>query len=95
MDRDLAALSRLTVAEPPPALDALVRERMQAALARACRGGAYPANASEAPAACSTRPGTPIAVPLPERCLYAVSLVVCGVQAVGVVARLVWRTFTG
>jgi hypothetical protein len=92
MDRDLATLNRLLVAEPPPELDTLVRERMMTALARARSDGAYPASAGGQG---SPRREAPVAVPLLERCAYAVGLVLYGAQAAGVVARLVWRTFAG
>jgi RNA polymerase sigma-70 factor (ECF subfamily) len=95
MDRELADLNRLLVGAPPPELDALVRERMHGALARARRDGVYPASVDDARRGSSSRSEAPIAIPLPERCLYAASLVVYGVQAAGVLARMVWRSFAG
>jgi hypothetical protein len=95
MDRDLAALNRLLVSEPPPEVDALVRERMLSALACARSDGAYPASAPGARAEGSPRREAPVAVPLPERCAYTVGLVLYGAQAAAIFARMVWRTFAG
>jgi hypothetical protein len=98
-------LARLARVEPPPELDAWVRERMRAAVARhaqpapagtAARAAAQDPRRSHARAGepALTTPRVPASMPLAERLALAVGAVACGVQASGFVLRVVWNALS-
>jgi hypothetical protein len=107
MRRELDTLNRLLHVEPPAELDALVRARMQAAVARHRQEGVYPVVARGRPWRAARREPSPLprgeprtrdertALPFAERFVYATGLALYGIQAASIVVRLVWRTFAG
>jgi hypothetical protein len=109
MDRELDELKRLAYVEPPPELDVLVQERMQLAVLRGREEGVFAsglcsgAQGSGAARFGRARSGAvdhsaavrAVAVPFAERCVYAAGLVLYGVQAASLVARVVWRALAG
>lgn len=83
LDERLAQLQHLG---PPAALDQLVLRRCTSELqARRARI----ASDAEAPL------GASVSVPLAERCVYAAGLALYGREAFSVLARAVWRVFSG
>jgi hypothetical protein len=98
-------LARLARVEPPAELDAWVRERMRAAVARHAQPTALGAATSAAardrggwraragePARTTTR--VPASMPLAERLALGVAVVAYGVQASGFVLRAVWNALS-
>lgn len=69
---------------PPPALDALVRERLQRVLVEERQARQEPARAP-----------APEYVPHHERWVYAFGLVAYGAQFAGGLVRLLWHAFAG
>lgn len=82
MSADPEQLARFAHVEPPPALDAWVRSRLEDAVAARARRTPAPAH--------STRARVPQSIPLAERVALAVGFVACSVQASGFVLRWVW-----
>ena len=76
---DLSAWSQV---EPPPALDALVRQRATAVLERRRAEALQPR-------------GTPSLVPAAKRPGFALEIVAYAAQITGSAARLIWRAVAG
>ena len=83
---ELSGLAELPRFEPPAALDQLVLSRCTGELAVQ---RARIASEAEAPLVSS------VPVPVAERCVYGVGLALYGTQALGLVARAVWRALAG
>jgi hypothetical protein len=99
-------LARFARVEPPAELDAWVRERMRAAVARhaqpalagaAARATVQDHGRSHADAGQPARTATsrvPVSMPLAERFALAVGAVACGLQASALVLRVVWNVLS-
>jgi len=89
-------LQRWVQVAPPPELDRCVRQRLLAsveaeALARRETEDGRAESGEPAPAPTSA----PVALPLAERCVYGFGLLCYGAQALGTMARFVWRAIVG
>jgi hypothetical protein len=92
MEDSMERLETLVRVEPPAELDRLVRERLQVAVAFE-RSSREPDAGAEGGGTAAARPGVPL--PMVERLVYAAGLLAYGSQALGAVARLVWRAVAG
>jgi hypothetical protein len=90
-------LERLARVEPPAELDRLVHERLGVAVAleRSNREREAGAEAQARRRDGKEGPGPGLPLPLPERLVYLAGLLAYGSQALGAVARLVWRVVSG
>jgi hypothetical protein len=104
---ELERLERLLRVEPPAELDGLVQRRLGSAVAslrqeqgqRALKPlvcqHVEPPRARHRPAALHEQQAPAVAVPLAERCVYALGLATVGAQTLNLVARFVWRALAG
>jgi hypothetical protein len=102
---ELERLESLLRVEPPADLDAIVTQRLGSALAtlraevqaERQQKRIEPAQKHGLRGALDgpQRAVPAVALPLAERCVYAVGLLTIGTQAVTVLARFVWRALTG